>query len=202
MITERKGLLIKLGTETMADVLLDFASRYNEVSYCVNWMLAVSEERLALVKEKIAGLYKIQDYIDWRHAGDFENKLYDILGAIKSLNPSSEIGLELVAEFFRTDSHVFEICQSDMTGMIYGNDAAELFAEFGKQCEQKDFIMELLLDLLKEDRYSVRGDILCHAGQFLSMADLKVLSIKIQATFDASFSTSSHLSELTRQMKG
>jgi hypothetical protein len=198
-MVERKELLSKLGTEVMSDILLDFASCYEEVNYCVNWMLVAPEERLAVVKAKIAGLYKIQDYIDWRHAGELENKLYDILGDIKSLNPSPEIGLELVVEFFRTDSHVFEICDSDMTGIIYGNDAAELFMEFGKQCEQKDFIIELLLELLKDDNYSVRGDILVHAGEFLSLTELKILFRKIQIELDDP--CASYLRELSKQMR-
>jgi len=171
----RRRQLVELGAEKLADILLDFAHRNDEIDDCVDWMVASRETRLALVKAKIAGLHRLHDFIDWRHAAEFERNVSVILDEIKSLDPPPETGLLLVADFFRTDSAVIEGCDSDSTGMIYEYDAAELFAEFAKRCEQKTSVMDLLIELLGDDDYSVRDSLLKHAAEFLSKANLKVL---------------------------
>jgi len=196
----RRRQLVELGAEKLADILLDFAHRNDEIDDCVDWMVASRETRLALVKAKIAGLHGLHDFIDWRHAAEFERNVSVILDEIKSLDPPPETGLLLVADFFRTDSAVIEGCDSDSTGMIYEYDAAELFAEFAKRCEQKTSVMDLLIELLGDDDYSVRDSLLKHAAEFLSKANLKVLFERLQKDPEE-LGTRGNLAELAKQMK-
>ncbi len=168
MADRRKSVLIELGAETLADALLEFASGHKEINDRINWLLSSQEEKLKMIQSKIAGLHEIQDFIDWRHSREFERILTGILYEIKSLKPSPETGLLLVADFIRTDAHIIEICEDDSTGDIYTFNAAELFVEFAKQCKQKDFVINLLQDLLKDDEFGVRESILKKTEKLLS----------------------------------
>ena len=95
----RKQKLIELGVEKIADILLDFSCRYDEIDDCVNWLVAPPDKKLSLVKSKISRLRKFDDFIDWRHASGFERGVENILDDIKSLNPDPETGLSLTADF-------------------------------------------------------------------------------------------------------
>ena len=199
MTDSRKKQLTDLGAEKIADVLLDFAGRYDEINNCVDWLIASQDEKSTLVKAKIAELHLHDDFIDWRHAAEFERKIDSILDDIRSLNPSPEIGLNLVTDFFRTDSAVIEGCDSDSIGDIYTS-AAVLFAEFACHCDDKEKVIELILELLRDDKYAVRGDILKHGRKFLPKSGLKILFDRISEEFDVS-GHRLELAELARQMK-
>ena len=61
-------------------------------------------------------------------------------------------------------------------------------------------MIELILELLRDNAYAVRDDILKHSGKFLSKAKLKILFDRISEEFGVSKSRLA-LAELARQMK-
>ncbi len=172
---ERKKKLIDSGAEVLADILLTLADRDEEANEYINFALASTDKKIKQVQSKLAGLKHLSDYIDYRGADQFADKLEAILDELEQCQVEPETGMRLVAEFMETDSSVFEYCDDSYgsVGYVYTGKAVELFTRYGAACEDKKIVEDILLQTLREDSYGARGDMLKCAGVVLPEKNLR-----------------------------
>ncbi len=118
--------------------------------------------------------------------------LYDILAGqyekIEKLESGEEI-LEMLAWFLNCSAY-FDIPESDgeLAGAVEDlfADASSLFAEKAKACENREYVLELMHDLLVNSvGEDVRTGLLLSAHEFLSMEETESLAENVLSTIAA-----------------
>jgi hypothetical protein len=92
-----------------------------------------------------------------------------LLQDLKSGVDDSFTGVELIARFFETDEAVLGRCDdsSGHVGDVFRISARELFAEYASQCEDKEKVADIVLNLNRRDDYGIRDTLVGCAGEFL-----------------------------------
>lgn len=116
-------------------------------------------------------------FIPWKYSSDFSDELEDLLADLDSGVASPEEGFKLIFDFYKADASFFEQADdsSGHIGDVFRGTAIDLFVKFASQISDKKLIINHLLELLKDDGYGVRDDLIGHASQFLSESELRHL---------------------------
>ncbi len=178
---ENVDRLAMLGAERLAKELLRLAPRSDEAYTLVQRLLSSPEENLARFRRRLGSLKRGRKFIDWRAAPEFAADLEDVLEELRAVAPEPGKGLELLAEFYRCDSKVFERCDdsSGYIGDVFRHDALELFVEYAQRCDDEAWVADLLFDLFSGDEYGVRTELLVAAARFLTEETRRALAARL-----------------------
>jgi hypothetical protein len=186
---EKRHRLIDLGAESLADALLELANWDERAEDLLERMISTREESITRFKKKLAALHKIRKFIPWGRSAAFARELASILEDLRAGTVAPRIGVQLTADFFHSDSSVFEHCDdsSGHVGWVYSYDACKLFSSFASDCDDKHWIVDLVLNLIREDDYSVRASLVESAGEYLPDEMMLLMVDRLwQLTDDAS----------------
>ena len=100
MDDDRKKRLIDLGTETLAEALLELASRNNAADDLVERLIATPLENIQRFKTKLAAIKRSRRFIRWGEAAGFARELQDLLHELEFSVSDPEQGAEWVAAFY------------------------------------------------------------------------------------------------------
>ncbi len=183
METDRKKRLTQLGSEALADALLELAVRLDAADELVERLIATPKENIRRYKAKLAGLKRRRRFISWKESAAFAHGLEMLLGDLKSGVDDPRTGVELVAAFYKTDGAVMEQCDdsSGNVGDVFRFDAKELFVSYASRCQDKSWLSELVFDLVRDDDYGVRDILTDCAGQYLPESAMRDLIERFQA---------------------
>jgi len=139
-MTSHKGnQLIKLGAETLADLLLSLCDTSPEVDDLVKRLLATPDQNIKRCKEKLTSLKRGRSFISWRESATFVNQLHQLLNDLEAGAIDSCLGVELVGRFFVADAHIYKRCDDSNgeVGDVFRYTAADPFVSFASRCENK-----------------------------------------------------------------
>ena len=178
----RKKKLIALGSEALADALLELAVRVEAADDLVERLIATPKENINRYQAKLACLKRRQRFISWDESDAFAHELIMLLEDLKSGVDDSRTGVELAAAFYRTDSAVFEQCDDSggTVGDVFRFDAKELFVSYASKCQDKQWLSQLVFDLNREDDYGVRDILVDCAGDYLPESMVRDLIERFQ----------------------
>lgn len=139
-------------------------------------------KKLGQIKAQLTNYKKRTQFIFGRDSRMWANKLSNILKTIRINAPDPLTGLQLVARFYETDQGIIGHADdsSGMIGDVYRGDAAELFAHFAKECEDKQAVAKILLELNVGDRYGVRDRSLNRCHEYLPESAIRQMIEHIQ----------------------
>jgi hypothetical protein len=162
MPDDRKEKLMSLGIEALADTLLNLAGCIEQVDDRINRLVAPKKENLTRFRKKIAALKNSTKYIDYEKTNAFAARLTEMLEDLQSAITEPSAGLELVADFFETDTSVFEMCDDSYgtIGEIYLRAAKDLFFHYAAACQDKEKVATLFLRLAVNDDYGARSSLM------------------------------------------
>ena len=182
MAEDRRIKLIELGTETLADALLSLASRIDAADELIQRLIATPKENIRRYKQKLAGLKRRRRFISWRESADFANELEMLLGDLKSAVEDPQTGVKLVEAFYRADGAIFDKCDdsSGIIGDVFRFEANKLFVSYASRCQEKEWVSDLVFDLVSEDNYGVRDILVDHANEYLPEDAIRDLIDKFQ----------------------
>jgi hypothetical protein len=106
----------------------------------------------------------------WRsQAPDLAEMLTHALEQLKKTVRDPQVGVEAVVDFYRRDAEIFERCDDSYgnVGDVFRIAAAEIFAEYAKQCADKEKIAVQVLALQEDDNYGVRYILIDKFSSFL-----------------------------------
>ncbi|MFH1674376.1 MAG: DUF6880 family protein [Pseudomonadota bacterium] len=168
-MNDQRQQLIELGTERLADALLELAEKSELVEERVEGMLATPKESIRRYKTKLAGLRRMRRFVGWRESGDFAREIVTLLEDLRAEVDDPCIGAELVAAFYEVDGVVFDHCDDSngTVGDVFRCDARDLFVHYAARCEDKQWLADLVLKLGQNDDYGVRDALMDCAADYL-----------------------------------
>ncbi len=178
----RKQKLMALGLETLADLVLDMAKTVDKVDDRVNQLIAPSSINVLRVRNKIAAIHSNTQFIGYTQIFSFAVQLEELLEELKACAPDPCIGLELVAQFFETDSSVFENSDDDgIIGDVYLGPAKDLFVAYASACPDKEKVVSLWLKVYIEGEYGARDSLMEHITDAFDKPVITLLQNKLMA---------------------
>ncbi len=177
MSENRKQRLIELGPEALADALLELAERDGEADRLVKRMISPLPGNTQRFKTKMAGIKRLRRFIPRKESSRFAQELYSLLQDLKAEVKDPRLGVELTAAFFETDEAVFETCDDSngSIGDVYRFEAAALFEDYARNCNDKDWIVDLVLHLNRNDGFGVRDVLIDRAAKYLPESSIRAL---------------------------
>ena len=161
--------LIQLGSEQLADMLMELADRSRDADDMIKRMTARPSENIKRFKTKLASIKRARRFIDWRGISDFARELEQMLSDLEAGIDDPKPGIELVTAFFEADRFIFERCDDSRgsVGDVFRTTARDLFVHYASLCADKAWLVDKLIELYAEDEYGVRDVILHAAHQYL-----------------------------------
>jgi len=169
MAESRKQKLINLGADALADALLDIAVHPYDADDLIEQLIATPQENFLRFKKKLSSLKNLRGFIEWEEAESFALELIMMLQDLESGVDDPLTGIELVAEFYETDSTIFEMCDdsSGTIGNVFLYDAMKLFGHYASRYSDKDKVVEIILKVMQNNNYGVRDTLIDSAGDCL-----------------------------------
>lgn len=186
MDDDRKKTLVDLGAETLAEALLGLASQDDTASEVVERMIASPEKNIQRFKTKLAAIKRSRRFIRWGEAAGFARELQDLLQNLKAGVSDPQQGAELVATFYETDNGALGNCDdsSGHVGDVYRFDAKALFVGYARRCPDKEWLVNLVLKLNRDDDYGVRDTLIDCAAEYLPEPQIRTLISRLQDAAD------------------
>lgn len=132
-------------------------------------------EKCKRLKAKISGIRRRRRFIDYRESGPYARQLESLLDEIDGVAENPRQGVELIAAFIGTDSVVLgRADDSDGSiGDVYHIFACDSFVRHASQCEDKEWLYDIVLKLYMNDEYGIRDSLIATAGSFLPESYLR-----------------------------
>jgi len=161
--------LVKLGAETLATALLELSNYSDDADAVVERLLASPKENAKSFKKRLSSIKRRRHFISRGESGAYARDLAGMIKALKNSESDPKTGVESVAAFFEADAQVFSQCDDSngSVGDVFRIDAAELFVSFASRCEDKEWLLDLVITLNQDDNYGVRDVLFQRMSQFL-----------------------------------
>lgn len=182
MDKDRKQRLIELGAEALADVLLKLAGQDKAADDLLERMVATPKENIKRFKAKLSGLKRMRRFIRWGESAGFAHELEAILDDLKAGIEDARTGAELVAAFYETDKGTLGNCDdsSGHVGDVFRYDARKLFVSFASRCDDKEWLIDVVFKLNREDDYGLRDSVIGCAVEYLPEPAIRMLIGRFQ----------------------
>jgi len=185
----RVDQLTNFGAKRLARFILKLGSEVNGVDERIEAFLVSdkSEDAAQLANHLMATLRRSRQFYGYSHASELAGRLAQILDVVETavLPVSPSTALKLVVRFMDGEDHSFE--SADDSDGVIGNvfrRACDLFVEAAKSVSSAD-TLPVLKQLLAEDHYGVRYDLLKGVGRFLDKQHLEAFISETQALLTA-----------------
>lgn len=127
------------------------------------------------IKSRLAGLKRGRRFIDYHESGRYARELESLLDKIDQTADDPRQGVELVAAFIQTDSAVLGRADDSngSIGNVYQIFACDSFVRHASQCEDKEWLYDIVLKLYMNDEFGVRDSIVANSAKFLTESYLR-----------------------------
>ncbi len=182
----KKQRLVDLGAEALAEALLALAQRDELANDLLERLVATPSENVQRFKAKLADLKQSQRFVSWRESAGFARELETLLEDLKAGVADPKEGTELLAAFYEADRLVLNNCDDSTghVGHVYRILAPEIFADYASRCEDKDYLLDLVLKLNRDDGFGVRGALFECAARYLPESHVRSLISRFQGMAD------------------
>lgn len=209
MNSEYKEKLIQIGAEKLAESLLELSVYSEQAEELIERLVAAPEENVKRFRRKLAGIKRSKKFYHRSNADTLARKLEWILAELKAGVDSPLQGLQCIAQFYKCDAIIFEMCDDSngCVGSVFDYDARNLFLVYAKQCKNKDEVADIIFDLCCSNDYGARDEVIECAGECLPDALIRRLIAQFQdcaAKKDDEFKRKSYLMNvgtLAKQLK-
>jgi hypothetical protein len=170
----RKQILIELGAERLAEHSQTTADR-------IDYITSSRRENLDRFEWQLDELCDGTFY-DWDSVDAYADQLSELLSNLKASIDDSCEGIKWVRQFFERDNSIMESCDDSggTVGMVFTVDATGCFVHFANNCEHKEFVAHQLLELVLDNQYGVRDQLIERTSDFLPEQWLRWLVEQLQ----------------------
>lgn len=179
---ERKGKLLELGADRLADALLELAGRDEFADDLVERLIATPQDNIGRFRTKLSALQLERPFIDWRQSSEFARELENLLEDLRAGVTDPRTGTELVAAFYQADSAILATCDdsSGQIGDLFRYDARHLFVAYAARCADKQWLGDLVFKVIQCDDYGVRDVLIGCARDYLTEPVMRVMVARLQ----------------------
>ena len=203
---DSKQTLIKLGAERLAEELLKLAEHSQTAADRIDYITSSRTENLDRIEVQLDQLCNGEFY-DWHSVDGYAYQLSQLLSNLKESIDDPCEGVKWVRHFFEKDGLIMESCDDSggTVSMVFLVEATDCFVWFSKKCERKEFVAQQLIELVLDDQYGVRDELIDHAADFLPEQWLRWLVEQLQPGSEESDWNATQrnflLQSLARQLK-
>ena len=168
--------LIALGPEALAEALLQFHYRHRDVARWVERMASTPDENRQAFHHWLSYFQEREQYVTLSESVQYARELTDLLEMLEEAEKDPHSGLESLAAFFRADQVLIDQADDSWgdVGRVFSEDGVELFVRYATRCDDKAWVMDLLLELLWNDG-GFRDGLAQEAHRFLTTEELRLL---------------------------
>ncbi len=172
--------LAELGADRLAETLLDLADRDADVARTVARLTSAPAENVHRFRASLTRI-RAARFVPYHAASGYAADLRALLADLEAGVPDPRTGVELVAAFYRADADAFESCDDSdgLVGDVFRFDARDVFTRYARGCEDKDWLVEVIADLVAADDYGVRSAVLDTASQYLPEPALRAFADRL-----------------------
>lgn len=129
------------------------------------------------LRAKISGIRRGRRFIDYHESGPYARQLESLLEEIDRVAENPRQGVELIAAFIETDSAVLGRADDSngSIGNVYRIFACDSFVRHASQCDDKDWLYNIVLKLYMNDEFGVRDSIIANSAKFLPESLLRCM---------------------------
>lgn len=128
-------------------------------------------------KSQLTAIKRRSQFLYGRGTASFADDLSAVLLNLQDELNDPRKGVELVAEFFRSDDALFNMCDDSdgALGEVFTTHARDLFVRYASACDDKTWLGNLVLDLQHGNDYGVRDCLIDAAVQYLPAINIRDL---------------------------
>ncbi len=181
MSDDRRQRLVNLGAESLADALLEIANWDEQAEELLERMTSTQKENFIRFKEKLANISKRHKFVSQSSSRSIARRLESMLEDLKSGVEDPKAGLESMVEFFRADKTVFENSDdsSGHIGLVFTFNARNLFISYASRSDDKSWIADVVIDLIRQDNYGVRSSLIDCAAEYLPATEIRLMTDRL-----------------------
>ncbi len=183
-LEEYNQLTIKLNEidkKVLVKEFMQLSIRNEAVENCIKRLVAAPEENLKIFKTKLAAMKRRSSYISYSQINEFMQELSSMLANIESGAKSPKEALKAIKSFIEADKYLFNIVDDSYgdLGGFYSNDLIRSFSKYAQACEDKDFVTDLVLDLILQNDYGARDSLAEYLPEYLPEKNINTLITKL-----------------------
>ena len=167
---------MQLGAERLAEELLLLSNDTPSVADRIDYIISSSRENISRFEVQLEELSD-SGFYDWRMSSDYAHQLSHLIENLKGSVENPCEGVVWISRFFEKDHQIMESCDDsygEVSGIFLG-EATECFIYFAKRCDDKKRVGEQLLDLVLDNDYGVRDQLIESVSQFMPVKWLRWL---------------------------
>ncbi len=155
--------------------------RNEVVDNCIKRLVATPEENLKIFKAKLPAIKRRSTLISYSQTNKFMQELSSMLANIESGAQTPKEALKAIKSFIEADKYLFNIVDDSYgdLGGFYRDDLARSFSKYAQACEDKDFVTDLVLDLILQNDYGARDPLAEYLPEYLSEKNINSLIAKL-----------------------
>ncbi len=167
--------LLNLDKKVLAEALYKASLRNGNVHLVLERLTSSDSENRVRFRERLKEYKRSGRFTPRYYTGEFVSELEDLLIDLKESTFTPEEGLSLVKEFFEVDGDIMESCDDSdgEVGDIFNYNATDLFREYAKQCKDKKWVTDILLNLIVKDDYGLREKLSVKVDEFLPEKEIR-----------------------------
>lgn len=172
-----KTQLLGQDPEKLVELIFDIAGE-SEISWAkIERLVSKPSDNSKRFVQRLNDIKNRGGFIPWKYTSQFADKLTDLLEDLNSGVSSPEEGFRLICQFYKADSFFFEMADdsSGEIGGVFRNFAADIFSKFASQITDKNLIINEFIELMKNDDYGARDELISHVHEFLSEKEMRLL---------------------------
>jgi hypothetical protein len=138
--------------------------------------MPADKEKLKVFQNGLAQLRrKGRTYYTRGQSAAFGQGLEDLLESLRDACPDPRQGVTLVARFFEHDRDAFNKCDDSdgNVGDVFRGKACEVFAQYARACDDKEFVAQTMMTLVADDGNGVRDHLLKYARDVLPEGNIR-----------------------------
>lgn len=163
---EQRKRLLELDSDSLAAAFLELSTQNPDEADVIDRLTTKPTEKFDRIVRKLDAFKDTEEFYDWRRLTTLSRKLDSLLSEIKSSISDPRQGIELVTKFFESDRYIMENCDDDgMVGAVFEDEASDLFWYYAEQIEDKDWVFDVAMKLVKDDGYGCRFGLMSNTLQ-------------------------------------
>lgn len=169
--------LMSLDKELLTKSLIDLSYKSDEAHSLIMRLTSNKEENKKRFISRLES-YKDDDrFFYWNKSYEFSLELSELLYDLEALKTTPEEGIELLKMFFQSDEYIISMCDdsSGDIGYVFNNQATDIFHRFSCEYEEKEKLVNILFELLRDNDFGLRDRISENIQDFLPSKFIKEL---------------------------
>jgi hypothetical protein len=175
----RKLMLVE--KEKLVSTLLDLSYRYEGVANAVERLISTKDTNVERFKAKLLAYQGNGRSFSWNETHRLVSEIEDLLSDIKEGASDPREGVEFLKLFFEAEQDIIHSGDdsSGNIGDVFRYSATELFEHYASQCSDKDWVGDVLFELITENDYGLRDNLTDNIGRYLPEKNIRCLVDKL-----------------------